>query len=664
MSVARILNVDDNESGRYVKSRVLKQAGYEVSEARTGVEALEKMRQERPDLVLLDVKLPDINGHEVCRLIKKQSPHVLVLQISASFVTPIDRATGLDSGADAYLSQPVEPSELSATIRALLRLRRAEQSARESNELYRVIVQGALDYAIVTTDLEGCVLSWSNGARQVLGWTAVEMTGAPIDRLYTPEDLAAGAPAGDRMRATSEAGIMTDRWHLRQDGTRLWASTTLAPLRADANGVSGYVFMLRDRTDDKTERDAMDRANAWLEREVAARTGALSEANRLLRHEIEERKRAEQALRQAQKMEAVGQLTGGIAHDFNNMLTVVLGSTERLKKDLPASDGAQHRRADLVMQAATQAAALTHRLLAFSRRQPLDPKPTGLNALIGGLIDMLRRTIGETVELRTELEQDLPAVLVDANQLENAILNLAVNARDAMLGGGMLTLRTRAEPAHVVLSVADTGIGMSPETAARALEPFFTTKRSGQGTGLGLAQVHGFIQQSGGALDIASVEGQGTVIELRLPRLPEGTATVHVPSDVGPQEFDGAGRRVLVVEDQQGVREHVAETMRQLGFEVTAAGDATLARRYLDGLIEGGQRVDLIVSDIGLPGGTDGWQLAGVARRLMPGVKIVLMTGYAQVNSEPLDANTELLMKPFVRATLVSRLSRLFGRPS
>ncbi|MBN9419629.1 MAG: response regulator [Reyranella sp.] len=664
MSVARILNVDDNESGRYVKSRVLKQAGYEVSEARTGVEALEKMRQERPDLVLLDVKLPDINGHEVCRLIKKQSPHVLVLQISASFVTPVDRATGLDSGADAYLSQPVEPSELSATIRALLRLKRAEQSARESNELYRVIVQGALDYAIVTTDLEGRVLSWSNGARQVLGWTAVEMIGTSIDRLYTPEDLAAGAPADDRMRATSEAGIMTDRWHLRQDGNPLWASTTLAPLRADANGVSGYVFMLRDRTDDKTERDAMDRANAWLEREVAARTGALSEANRLLRHEIEERKRAEQALRQAQKMEAVGQLTGGIAHDFNNMLTVVLGSTERLKKDLPVRDEAQHRRADLVMQAASQAAALTHRLLAFSRRQPLDPKPTALNALIGGLIDMLRRTIGETVELRTELEPDLPAVLVDANQLENAILNLAVNARDAMLGGGMLTLRTRAEPAHVVLSVADTGIGMSPETAARALEPFFTTKRSGQGTGLGLAQVHGFIQQSGGTLDISSVEGQGTVIELRLPRLPEGTTTVHVPSDVGPLDFDGAGRRVLVVEDQQGVREHVSETMRQLGFEVTAAGDATLARRYLDGLIEGGQRVDLIVSDIGLPGGTDGWQLAGLARRLMPGVKIVLMTGYAQVNSEPLDANTELLMKPFVRATLVSRLSRLFGRPS
>ncbi len=262
MSVARILNVDDNESGRYVKSRVLKQAGYEVSEARTGVEALEKMRQERPDLVLLDVKLPDINGHEVCRLIKKQSPHVLVLQISASFVTPVDRATGLDSGADAYLSQPVEPSELSATIRALLRLKRAEQSARESNELYRVIVQGALDYAIVTTDLEGRVLSWSNGARQVLGWTAVEMIGTSIDRLYTPEDLAAGAPADDRMRATSEAGIMTDRWHLRQDGNPLWASTTLAPLRADANGVSGYVFMLRDRTDDKTERDAMDRANA------------------------------------------------------------------------------------------------------------------------------------------------------------------------------------------------------------------------------------------------------------------------------------------------------------------------------------------------------------------------------------------------------------------
>jgi PAS domain S-box-containing protein len=657
VSIARILNVDDNDSGRYVKSRVLKQAGYDVVEARTGVEALERARRDQPDLVLLDVKLPDINGHEVCRLIKRQTPHMLVLQISASFVAPVDRATGLDSGADAYLSQPVEPSELSATIRALLRLRRAEQSARESNELYRVIVQAALDYAIVTADLEGRVLTWSNGAQQVLGWTATQMTGESLDRLYVPEDVENGVPVRDRTRAAEESGTMADRWHLRHDGTRLWATTTMAPLRAHASDITGYVFMLRDRTAEKTERDAMDRTNVWLEREVAARTSALTAANRQLRHEIEERGRAEQALRQAQKMEAVGQLTGGIAHDFNNMLTVVLGSTEQLKKNLLPGDRAQHRRADLVMQAAEQAAALTHRLLAFSRLQPLDPKPTGLNALIGGLIDMVRRTIGETVQLRTDLEADLPAVLVDGNQLENAIVNLAVNARDAMLGGGTLTVSTRAEPAHVLLAVSDTGIGMSPETARRALEPFFTTKRSGQGTGLGLSQVYGFVRQSGGSLEISSAEGQGTTVELRFPRLPEGTAIDRNTGRNETPEFDGAGLSVLLVEDQDGVREHIAETLRDMGFDVATVSDAPAARRHL----QAHPHIDLMVSDIGLPGGTDGWTLAAQVRRLVPGVKIVLMTGYAQPNTDPLDANTELLMKPFTRHAMLARLSRLLS---
>jgi PAS domain S-box-containing protein len=658
MTRARILNVDDNESGRYIKSRILRQDDYEVLEARTGIEALEVVNREKPDLVLLDVKLPDVTGYEVCRLVKKQKPALLVLQISASFVAPGDRAVGLDSGADAYLSQPVEPSELLATVRALLRLRNAEKAARESDQLYRVIVESAVDYAIVTCDLQGFVVTWSGGAEQVLGWTAQDMIGQPIDRLFTAEDLESNAPVMDRRAATQDSRTLADRWLVRKDGRQIWAGITMVPLRAELNGVTGFICILRDRTAEKTEQDAMQRSNVWLEREVAARTRALTEATEQLRREIEDRERAEQALRQAQKMEAVGQLTGGIAHDFNNMLTVVLGSTDSLKKSLPVDAGDQHRRADLIMLAATQAAALTHRLLAFSRQQPRDPKPANLNALVGGVHDMLRRTIGESIELETELEAGLPLVTVDSNQFENAILNLVVNARDAMPSGGRLTIHTdTGTSGFVTLTVADTGTGMSPEVAKRALEPFFTTKRTGVGTGLGLSQVYTFVQQSGGDITIDSVESKGTAIKLHFPALPEGVETADDERTTVESQFEGHGRVALVVEDQQGVREYVADVLRKLDFEVGAVGDAGAALRFL----ETSGAIDLLMTDVGLPGGIDGWRLAAAVREIVPEVKTIFMTGYAMPSPEPLGANSELLMKPFVQSTLEGRLLRLFG---
>ena len=655
-----ILNVDDTDSGRYIKTRILRQGGYEVVEARTGVEALEKARHHKPDLVLLDVKLPDVSGHEVCRVLKRSAAGLLVLQISASFVAPGDRAIGLDSGADAYLSQPVEPSELLATVRALLRLKRAERAAHESNELYRVIVESAVDYAIITSDLEGYVKTWSDGAQLVLGWTADSMVGQPIDRLFLDEDVARHVPALERATATHDGRTTTERWLRRSDGRRIWASATVVPLRAAMNGVKGFIHIVRDRTSEKAEQDAMQRSNEVLEREVSVRTRALTDANAKLRQQIEERERAEQALRQVQKLEAIGQLTGGIAHDFNNMLTVVLGSADALRKALPDGAIVQQRRADLIMQAAAQAAALTHRLLAFSRPQPHDPKPANLNAQIGGVLDMLRRTIGESVDIVTELEAGLPPVTVDANQLENAILNLAVNARDAMSGNGTLTIRTFSTAgAFVSLVIADTGTGMSPEVAARAFEPFFTTKRAGEGTGLGLAQVMSFVQQSGAMIHVDSTPGTGTAIEMRFPALGATATEAGTAGDQPASEFRGAGRRALVVEDQQGVREFVADALGRLGFEVATVGDADAALRF----VEDATAIDLLMTDIGLPGRLDGWQLASAVNKRLPATKVVFMTGYATTpaNANGIGAGRVLLMKPFTQAALETRLVRLFG---
>ena len=652
MSETVILNVDDNEAARYAKTRSLERGGYTVIEARTGAEAMERTKKDKPDLVLLDVRLPDISGYEVCRILKATQPQLLVLQVSASFVEPGDRAHGLDSGADAYLTQPLETTELLATIRALLRLRTAEQAARESGELYKAIVESASDYAIITTDLDGTIRTWSSGAERVLGHSAAEMVGRSIDTLFTREDLAAGVPAADRERAAREERAVGERWQVRKDGDRLWATGIIVPLRDAAANTTGFIVILRDQTAEKAHQD-------WLEREVRQRTRALTEANEKLKREIEERERAEEALRQAQKMEALGQLTGGIAHDFNNMLTVVMGSAETLKRRLPPDAADQHRRADLVLQAGAQAAALTHRLLAFSRQQPRDPKPTSLNASVTGIMELIKSTVGESIALGMELADGLPPVLIDGNQLENAILNLVVNARDAMPNGGALTIRTGSadEGRSVLLSVVDTGAGMPPEVAAKAFEPFFTTKRLGQGTGLGLAQVQRCVEQAGGEVRIDSGIGKGTAVVMTFPSMLESVKVAEAAVTTRSGEFHGRGRLAMVVEDEPGVRDHVVESLRGLGFEVMAVGDA------VEGLerLAAGRKVDLAISDVGLPGGVDGWQFAARARRLLPDVKIVLMTGYAQSSATTLGAATELLMKPFTVAALETRLHRLFG---
>jgi PAS domain S-box-containing protein len=647
-----ILNVDDNEAARYAKTRSLERGGYTVIEARTGAEAMERTKKDHPDLVLLDVRLPDISGYEVCRILKATQPQLLVLQVSASFVEPGDRAHGLDSGADAYLTQPLETTELLATIRALLRLRTAEQAARESGELYKAIVESASDYAIITTDLDGTIRTWSSGAERVLGHSAAEMVGRSIDTLFTPEDLAAGVPAADRERAAREERAIGERWQVRKDGDRLWATGIIVPLRDAAANATGFIVILRDQTAEKAHQD-------WLEREVRQRTRALTEANEKLKREIEERERAEEALRQAQKMEALGQLTGGIAHDFNNMLTVVMGSAETLKRRLPPEAADQHRRADLVLQAGAQAAALTHRLLAFSRQQPRDPKPTSINASVTGIMELIKSTVGESIALGIELSEGLPPVLIDGNQLENAILNLVVNARDAMPNGGTLTIRTGSadEERSVLLSVVDTGAGMPPEVAAKAFEPFFTTKRLGQGTGLGLAQVQRCVEQAGGEVRIDSGIGKGTAVVMTFPSMLESVRVAEAAVTTRTGEFHGKGRLAMVVEDEPGVRDYVVESLRGLGFEVMPVGDAVEALERL----AAGRKVDLVISDVGLPGGVDGWQFAARARLLLPDVKIVLMTGYAQSSATTLGAATELLMKPFTVAALETRLHRLFG---
>ncbi len=413
------------------------------------------------------------------------------------------------------------------------------------------------------------------------------------------------------------------------------------------------------------------KAERLLERRVAERTAELQAANERLHAEMEERQSAEEQLRQAQKMEAVGQLTGGIAHDFNNLLTGVIGSLDMLQRRVSQGrTGDIERYASAAMTAANRAAALTHRLLAFSRRQPLDPKPVNANRLVTGMEELLRRTIGEAVRLEIVTAGGLWLTRCDPHQLESAILNLAINARDAMPKGGKLTIETcnahldnayaaqqrEVRPGqYICICVTDTGTGMTPDVIAKAFDPFFTTKPIGQGTGLGLSMIYGFARQSEGYARIYSEVGQGTTVKLYLPRY--YGATEH--ADEGKPGLTEAhraehGEVVLVVEDEAAVRDLVVDVLEELGYRAVEAADGPSGLK----LLQSDLRVDLLVTDVGLPG-LNGRQLADAGRRQRPGLKVLFMTGYAEnatIANGFLEPGMQMITKPFAIEALAARI--------
>ena len=411
----------------------------------------------------------------------------------------------------------------------------------------------------------------------------------------------------------------------------------------------------REIAERRRAEEALQQLNASLEHQVAERTEAL--------------RRNEEALRQSQKMDAVGQLTGGVAHDFNNLLQVIIGNLESLQRHLGDGSGRLQRSAANAMNGAQRAAALTQRLLAFSRRQPLDPKPANVNVLVNQVSELLQRTIGEAVSIESVQGAGLWQVEVDSNEFEAALLNLAVNARDAMPGGGKLTIETanthidEAYAAsnlevipgqYVVVCVTDSGVGMDANTMAQAFEPFYTTKPVGKGTGLGLSQVYGFVKQSGGHVKIYSELGHGTTIKIYLPRL-AGAAAETEDADPPLIAEGGAEETILVVEDDDDVRTHSAECLLELGYRVFEAHDGPSALR----LLERQPRVDLLFTDVVLPGGLTGAQVAAQARELRPQLRVLFTTGYARnaiVHHGRLDKGVHLITKPFTFNDLAAKV--------
>ncbi len=493
-------------------------------------------------------------------------------------------------------------------------------------------------------------------------WHAQDANGErlPRDRFPSARALHGEHVAGTEFRYTGlEAGPV-------------WTRISSVPLRNEDGSVAGAISVIVDIDEQKRAQEKLAQAAQTLETQVAARTAELERALSEFRKEVTERSRAEAALVQAQKMEAVGQLTGGIAHDFNNMLTGIIGAIDLMKRRIASS---RYEELDRLMDAAStsarRAANLTSRLLAFSRRQSLDSKPTDINGLVRSISDLLHHTVDENVSIAIETTDGIPAAIVDANQLENAILNLAINARDAMPGGGKLTIETAvadlgeayakerpdiSSGRYVVVAVSDTGVGMTPDLIQKAFDPFFTTKPVGQGTGLGLSMVYGFARQSNGEVRIHSTPGQGTSVKIYLPAAQQINIEVADALEEIPQ---GSGQVVLLVEDDPSVRLLIGEVLSELGYRTLEAPDAGVAIK----LLESGRSIDLMISDVGLPG-MNGRKLAEVARNFHPRIPILFVTVYAEnaaIRAGFLGTNMAMISKPFQVEELAAKIGEMLS---
>jgi len=520
----------------------------------------------------------------------------------------------------------------------------AQAGLLESERRYRRLVEAVVDYAIFQLDIDGRIATWNVGAQRIKGYSADEAIGRHFSMFYTEEDRAAGVPARALAIAGAEGRFEAEGWRVRKDGSRFWALVVIDAIYDDHRKLVGFAKVTRD---------------------------------------ITERYEAQQALREtqiqlaaSQKMEAVGQLSGGIAHDFNNLLMIVLGNLEmaqRQVRQMPEATNLQRYVAN-AMRGAQRATALTSRLLAFSRRQALDPKPIDVNKFIAGSSDFLQRSLGETIEIEAVGGAGIWPIEADPNQLESALVNLAINARDAMPGGGKLTIEAanvfadddyvRLNPEvhegqYVAICVSDTGSGMSKEVAARAFEPFFTTKEAGHGTGLGLSQIYGFVKQSGGHVKIYSETGQGTTVKMYFPRLLQ--RTIEQEAEEALPVAEGESETILVVEDDPDVRGYLLEMLRELKYRVIPADNAQAALRVL---VDDSRRVDLLMTDVIMPG-LNGRELGRRAQALRPGLSVLYMTGYSRnavVHHGRLDEGVDLIQKPISEAQLATRIRQILDR--
>ena len=470
--------------------------------------------------------------------------------------------------------------------------REQEKALFESEQRFRMLVEGVRDYAIYMLDSDGRITNWNSGAELIKGYTAGEIVGQHFSRFYTEDDRARGEPQHALETALREGKYEREAWRVRKDGSLFWANVLIDPIYNENGDHVGFAKITRDATERKRAQEELEAARI--------------------------------ALAQAQKLQALGELTGGIAHDFNNLMTVIAGSTDFLLRGKNLSEEKRRQYLRAIADTAGRATALTNQLLAFGRRQAIKPEVIDVNVRLDAFAEVLSRTLGSRIEIVLELAPSLGHIEVDLAQFETALLNAALNARDAMPSGGKLVISTAelidGGQQYVRVSISDSGLGMPERVLERAFEPFFTTKDVGKGTGLGLSQIHGFAAQAGGRAEIKSKEAKGTTVSLILPRSDKKLS--DVPQERARTDFP-KGLVVLLVEDNTEVRNFAEDLLRDMGCEVFSAADGVEALRLLET-----EPVDLVFSDVVMPG-MSGVELARKIREVKADVPVLLATGYS-----------------------------------
>ncbi len=560
----------------------------------------------------------------------------------------------IEASGHCELNEQGQPVRFPGVLVDIESRRAAEVERDRMSALLRTFA-AAVPGVVYAKDLDGRILVANHGTTELIGKPPSFYLGKTDLEFLEDKEQARQVMATDqRIMHGGKAEQIEERVDMPDGTAAIWLSVK-APLLDDTGAVMGLIGSSIDVTAKKAAEQALLDLNHTLELRIG--------------EALAENEAAQAALRQAQKMEAVGQLTGGIAHDFNNLLAGITGSLDLIKLRLAQGRSADLERYVAVAQGAAQrAAALTHRLLAFSRQQTLLPTPTDINALVSGMEELIQRTVGPAIEVSVQLEARLKTCLVDAAQVENALLNLCINARDALRGGGDLRISTFDQQGgehelppgdYLTIAVEDNGSGMSPEVLAKAFEPFFTTKPVGAGSGLGLSMIYGFARQSGGQVRIESEQGRGTRVLLSLPARQAAPTLESAAPVIAEPPAISAGATVLVVEDEASVRAFVSETLAGHGYGVIEAADSKAGLRLLQSDIP----IDALVTDIGLPGGMDGHRMVLESRAARPGLPVLFMTGYARpevLDNSPLEAR--VLTKPFALEALLRSVDVLLKR--
>ena len=656
---ATILVVDDEEKNRYALREVLADLEQDVVEVACGEDALRFLLRNDCAVILLDASMPGMNGYATAELIRhrERSRHIPIIFVSAIDRDDVHVRHAYALGAVDYVFKPVDPVILRSKVAVLVELYRRGAEAQRAAQLERVLLEE--NFRIRQEKLEAERQLRESEAKQALILRSLPVaiySSRPGNDFSGPRfigDGIASVVGFERQQFVDNPELWGSRIH-EEDRTRLLAE--IQEVEVSGAVTTEYRWLCADGS----QRFFLDRAVL-----VRGESGRPAEIFGVCL-DVTERRHVEQQLFQAQKMEAVGQLTGGIAHDFNNMLTVVIGNLDALTRAL-AGSGRNFDRVQMALIGALSCAELTQRMLAFARRQPLQPKPVNLGRVSRNMVKLLGRTLGERIGVRVDVADDLWLVMADPAQVESSLINLAVNARDAMPEGGQVVIDIhnvhlgRAQddlPAgdFVMLSVTDDGTGMPHEVLERALEPFFTTKKIGSGTGLGLSMVYGFVKQSGGHMRIESTIGRGTSVRMYLPRVIAEAGIESPPPLDDAGDYSGHDRTVLLVEDDAGVRAVTAALLRDRHFAVIEADNGSRALEIIDRE----PAIDLLFTDVVMPGGMDGFQLGKLARERRADLPVLYATGYAASFSAS-EQHADVLAKPYRERDLMTKLRSLLA---